>query len=47
MPRPALYESLKSLFPKLKSIPHADTLARLLETIEPEEIEKVHVEVSL
>ncbi len=45
MPRPALYESLKSLFPQLESIPHADTLARLLETIEPEEIEKVHVEM--
>ncbi len=41
----AIQTHLKKLFPDLDSIPHADTLARLLETIDPREIEKAHIEL--
>lgn len=34
---------LRKIFPELNSIPHADTLARLLERINTSEIEHVHV----
>lgn len=34
---------LQKLFPELDSIPHADTLARLLERINPADIEKTHI----
>lgn len=39
--RPGLWEALGVAFPELDSIPHADTLARVLERIEPEAIEEV------
>lgn len=42
---PVILEHLQKLFPELDSIPHADTLARLLENINPREIEKVHIEL--
>lgn len=35
-----LYENLSTILPELESIPHADTLARLLERITPQEIEE-------
>lgn len=38
MSRPVFYETLKQLFPELESLPHQDTLCRLLERIEVEEI---------
>lgn len=37
--RPGLWETLRVAFPDLDSIPHADTLARVLERIAPDEIE--------
>lgn len=40
---PQFRENLQALFPELKSMPHADTLYRLLERIKPGEIEKAHV----
>ena len=38
-------EHLKKIFPELDSIPHADTLARLLKSINPKKIEEAHVEL--
>lgn len=43
MSRPVLYENLKALFPELESLPHQDTLCRLLERIEVERIEEAHL----
>ena len=40
---PAIFEHLKKIFPEIETIPHADTLARLLEHTNPKEIEKVHI----
>jgi DDE family transposase len=40
---PMLFEHLKRIFPELESIPHADTVARLLSRINPDEIEKTHL----
>lgn len=40
---PVIVEHLKKLFPEIDSIPHADTLARLLERINPKHIEAIHV----
>lgn len=37
--RPGLWEALNEAFPDLDSIPHADTLERLLERIEPGDLE--------
>jgi len=34
-----VFENLKKIFPELESIPHADTLARVLEKINVNEIE--------
>ena len=45
MSRPAFWTALKGLFPELKSIPHADTLARLLERIDPIELETAHLKL--
>ena len=39
--RPGLWEALHVAFPELDSVPHADTLARLLEQIEPADVEAV------
>lgn len=38
--RPKFLENIKSIFPELNSKPHADTIARLLDGIDPETIEK-------
>ena len=40
---PLIFEHLQKLFPELDSIPHADTLARLLEHINPKSIEASHI----
>lgn len=40
---PLIVENLKKLFPEMETIPHADTLARLLERVHPEHIEKIHM----
>ena len=40
---PLIFEHLHKLFPEIDSIPHADTLARLLEDINPKQIEAVHI----
>ena len=40
---PVIFEHLKRLFPELDSIPHADTLARLLENTNPKAIERIHI----
>lgn len=40
---PVITEPLRKLFPELESIPHADTLARLLAHTDPKEIEAIHV----
>jgi hypothetical protein len=39
----AVNENLRKLFPELDSIPHADTLARLLEKTNPDKIESAHI----
>lgn len=36
---PIFFENLNTMFPELKTLPHADTLARLLERIDAEEIQ--------
>ena len=36
-------ESLRKIFPELDSVPHADTIARFLETINPTYIESAHI----
>src|SRR6266496_1973211 len=38
-----IHENLKKIFPDLETIPHADTLARLLERIDPQDIEATHI----
>jgi len=40
---PAMKEALMGLFPDLESIPHHDTLCRLLTRVKPERIEKAQV----
>ncbi|MCP4494853.1 MAG: transposase family protein, partial [Gammaproteobacteria bacterium] len=40
---PVITESLRKLFPELESIPHADTLARLLAHTDPKQIEAIHI----
>jgi hypothetical protein len=40
---PLIHEHLQKIFPEIDSIPHADTLARLLEKINPKKIEAAHV----
>lgn len=39
----AINTHLKKIFPELETIPHADTLARLLEITNPAEIESAHI----
>ena len=41
----AVTTNLRKLFPELDSIPHADTLARLLEKINSARIESAHIEL--
>jgi len=38
-----IFENLQKLFPELESIPHADTLARVLEKMNVYEIERAHM----
>ena len=38
-----IFNNLKKIFPELESIPHADTLARVLEKMNVNEIEKAHI----
>lgn len=45
MSRPSFFNTLKSLFPELESLPHTDTLARLLEKIDVLQIEHAHIEL--
>lgn len=40
---PVIFENLKKIFSDIETIPHADTLARILENIGPREIERVHI----
>lgn len=45
MSEPIFKENLKELFPELETLPHADTLERLLETIDVENLEEslIHI----
>jgi hypothetical protein len=43
--RPAFLEALKELFPELESLPHGDTLNRLLERIDVSELEQAHLDL--
>src|SRR5919106_5584075 len=43
--RPAFLATLQALFPELESLPHADTLHRLLQEIEVQALEETHVEL--
>ncbi len=45
MTNPVIMENLKLLFPELESIPHNDTLERLLARIDVNEIEKAQIEL--
>ena len=45
MSRPVFLETLQSLFPELETLPHADTLHRLLERIDVQKIEEAHVDL--
>jgi hypothetical protein len=38
---PSFWELVREIFPEIDSIPHADTLARFLESIEPSELQSV------
>ncbi|HZA28400.1 MAG TPA: hypothetical protein VE735_02185 [Gammaproteobacteria bacterium] len=41
--RPGFLDTLQGLFPELESLPHADTLNRLLSQIEVSQLEHAHV----
>jgi len=43
MSRPAFMENLKLLFPELETLPHHDTLMRLLSRIDVDQIEATHI----
>lgn len=43
--KPIFWDNVKAMFPELESLPHADTLARLLERIDVEEIQNCLVEL--
>ena len=42
---PMIRENLRRLFPELQSMPHADTLFRLLSRIEVDDIEQTQIEL--
>ena len=42
---PMLLEHLRELFPEMKSIPHQDTLNRILSRIEVEDIQETHLQM--
>jgi len=43
--RPMFMASLRRLFPELEDLPHHDTLARILDRIDVNEIEQAHIEM--
>lgn len=43
--RPQFEENLRTLFPELESLPHHDTLKRLLDRIDVEEIQEAHLDL--
>ena len=45
MTRPAFMEALQEIFPELETIPHHDTLNRILSKIDVNRIETVMVEI--
>lgn len=45
MSKPIFWDNVKAMYPELESLPHADTLARLLERIDVEEIQNCLVEL--
>ena len=45
MTRPVFLESLRQFFPELKTLPHQDTLNRLLSKIDVEQIEEAHLDM--
>lgn len=45
MTKPQFVENLTLLFPVLESIPHHDSLQRLLATIDVDKIEQAHIEL--
>ena len=45
MSKPIFWDNVRAMFPELESLPHADTLARLLERIDVEEIQNCLVEL--
>lgn len=45
MTRPAFWEVFRQIFPEIDSIPHTDTLERVLERIAPEELEKTLIHI--
>ncbi|GAB6171488.1 hypothetical protein JCM15765_09660 [Paradesulfitobacterium aromaticivorans] len=45
MTEPIFTENLKALFPELETLPHADTLERLLQNIEVERLEEAIIHI--
>ena len=45
MSRPAFMAALQEMFPELETLPHADTLNRLLVKLEPEQLEQAHLDI--
>ena len=45
MTRPMFMANLRRLFPELEELPHHDTLARILDRIDVNEIEQAHIEM--
>jgi hypothetical protein len=43
MSRPVFFQNLQALFPELATLPHQDTLCRLLEKIQVDEMEEAHL----
>ena len=43
--RPKFFENIQTLIPEIDSSPHSDTVARVLERIEPEEIQEAHIKM--
>lgn len=42
---PVIFEHLKSIFPEIDTIPHADTVARYLQHLNPHLIEALHIDL--
>jgi len=43
--RPAFKAALQDMFPELETLPHGDTLERLLEKVDPAELEQTHLAI--